>query len=231
MRTLFTAAGTVLGWIVLAPLWLAVMVVLLPIAAVFGAVEEVLAMVRREPRVRLPETGVVLIGGPEEETSREIVATAILSQCSSPVSRRVGEDGDITLTAQGAAQRRVVVRRVEELSEQDDEIGEELEVDIGPWTVNSPDGYDNGEGDVAVAMAATYLDRGLVCRVVGKRTVALLRWEGAGFEGAEVDEAGVWWRPEADGGGPFNQEWFRDLPGRPATEAERPRHLARDVTT
>jgi hypothetical protein len=192
---------------------LGAMILILPGVAVLWAVQEVLVRVRKEPRVRLPGTGVVLVGRPDAETSREIVAAAILSRCSGAVVRRVDEGGDVTLTSDAEAAPPVVIRRAEEPFE--DEV--EVEALVGPWTVSCPEGWDYGEGDVAVAMAAAYLEHGLTCRVVGKRTLALL-W---------LEEPGVWWRPDADGGGDFRQTWFRDLPGRPATDVERARHLER----
>lgn len=213
MRRMLARLGNAVLFIVLAPLMFALMILVLPGVAVIWAVEEVLVRVRREPRVRLPDIGVVLVGRPEAETSRGIVAAAILSRCSGPVVRHVGESGDVTLTSVASSELPVVVRRAEDPVEEEDE----LEVDIGPWTVNCPEGYDYGEGGAAVAMASAYLDHGLTCRVVGRRTTALLR----------LEESGVWWRPEADGAGTFAQAWFRDVPGRPATDAERARHLKR----
>lgn len=213
MKRLLEWLGDAVLFIVLAPLMLVVMILVLPGVAVIWTMEGVLARVRREPRVRLPDTGVVLVGRPETETSREIVAEAILTRCSGPVVRRVGEGGDVTLTSEVASELPVVVRHAEEPVDEEDEI----EVDIGPWMVGCPEGWDYGEGDDAVAMATAYLDRGLTCRVIGTRTVALLR----------LEESGVWWRPGVDGGGVFSQTYFGDLPGRPATDAERARHLAR----
>ncbi|WP_053918964.1 MULTISPECIES: hypothetical protein [Brachybacterium] len=213
MNRLLAGLGNVVLFIVLAPLMLGAMILLLPYAAAVWVVAEVLVRVRREPSLHLPQTGVVLVGRPDAETSREIVAAAIHSRCSAEVARHVGEDGDVTLTSDAAAELPVVVRQAEEPVDEEDEI----EVDIGPWTVGCPEGYDYGEGDAAVAMAMAYLDRGLTTRVIGQRTVALLR----------LEESGVWWRPEADGGGSFAQAGFRDLPGRAATDAERARHLTR----
>lgn len=213
MRRLLAGLGNVVLFIVLAPLMLVVLILVLTGVAVALVVQEILATVRREPRVRLPDTEVVLVGRPDAETSREIVAAAIHSRCSAEVARHVGEGGDVTLTSDASAELPVVVRHAEEPVDEEDEI----EVDIGPWTVGCPEGCDYGEGDAAVAMATAYLDRGLTCRVIGRRTVALLR----------LEEARLWWRPEADGRGTFAQAGFRDLPGRAATDAELARHLER----
>lgn len=213
MRRLLAGLGNVVLFIVLAPLMLVMLILVLPGVAVLWVVQEILATVRREPRVRLPDTGVVLVGRTDAETSRETVAATILSRCSAEVARHVGEGGDVTLTSDAAAELPVVVRHAEEPVDEEDEI----EVDIGPWTVGCPEGYDYGEGDAAVTMATAYLDRDLTTRMIGKRTVALLR----------LEESAVWWRPEADGGGPFAQAGFRDLPGRAATDVERARHLKR----
>ena len=213
MRRLLAGLGNAVLFIVLAPLLLVMLILVVAGVAVAWVVQEILATVRREPRVRLPDTGGVRVGRPDAGTSRECVAAAILSRRSAEVARHAGEGGDVTLASDAAAELPVVVRHAEEPVDEEDEI----EVDIGPWTVGCPEGYDYSEGDAAVTMATAYLDRGLTTCVIGKRTVALLR----------LEESGVWWRPEADGGGAFAQAGFRDLPGRAATDAELTRHLKR----
>lgn len=91
MRRLLAGLGNAVLFIVLAPLLLVMLILVVAGVAVAWVVQEILATVRREPRVRLPDTGVVLVGRPDAETSREFVAAAILSRCSAEVARHAGE--------------------------------------------------------------------------------------------------------------------------------------------
>ena len=122
MRRLLAGLGNAVLFIVLAPLLLVMLILVVAGAAVGWVVQEILATVRREPRVRLPDTGVVLVGRPDAETSREFVAAAILSRCSAEVARHAGEGGDVTLTSDAAAELPVVVRHAEEPVDEEDEI-------------------------------------------------------------------------------------------------------------
>lgn len=214
MRKLLGALGTAVACLVHWPLMLVLLVLVLPGIAVHRGIDEIVSRVRREPRVSPADTGIVLAGGPDAGTSRGIVTDAILVRCSGRVIRREGGGGDVVLSSEAMTDLPVVIREAEAPYEED---GTELEVDIGPWTMGCPEGVDYGEGDAAVAMDAAYLDHGLTCRVIRKRTVALLR----------LEEPGVWWRPPADGEEVFSQSYFRELPGRPATDTERARHLER----
>lgn len=211
MRAFLAQLGTILMWIVFAPVVLAVLVVALPVFAAVTAVDDLVSFVRREPRVRLPETGVELAAVGDELPTPAAVAEAITSRCTKEVRQVIRGDGAVELVSAAAMTHPVLLRFAE-----DEGCEEDVVADVGPWTVEASEGVDHGEGDAAVAMAVAYLDHGLTCRVVKDRTMGLL-W---------LADPGVWWRPTADGGWMFRQEWFRDLPGRPATATERAQHLA-----
>ena len=211
MRVFFERLGTAALWLMLGPLYLGFALLILPYIAMHLAISEAVARMRREPRPSLPNTGVSLVSEPDAQANPEMVAEAIISRCTRDVAAVAQESGVVQLTSDFAIDPPVVIRTSEEPFS-----GLEVEVDVGPWTVNSPEGMDFGEGDAAVAMAVAYLDHGLTCRKVKDRTIALL-W---------LADPGVWWRPTADGGGTFRQTWFSDLPGEPATATERAQHLA-----
>lgn len=212
VRTVLAWIGSILLWIVLAPVFLIVLAVALPLFAAYNLIDDLVSLMRREPRYRLPETGAKLLPTADGPPSLDAVAEAIRSRCSTPVERVDLAGGAVELASAAAAGRAVLLRF------SDDEVCEdEIVVEVGPWVIDSPEGMDFSEGDAAVAMAVAYLDHGVTYRAIGKRTYGLLR----------LDAPGLWWRPASEGAGTFRQTWFRDLPGRPATEAERAQHQAR----
>ena len=211
VRAFLAQLGFILMWIVLAPVVLAVLVVALPVFVAVNAVDDLVSFVRREPRVRLPETGVRLVAWGDDLPTPAAVAEAITSRCTQEVSHAIRGDGAVELVSAASMDPPVILRFSEE-----EDCEEDIVADVGPWTVETFEGMDHGEGDAAVAMAVAYLDHGFTCRVVKDRTIGLL-W---------LADPGVWWRPTADGGRTFRQTWFSDLPGRPATATERAQHLA-----
>ena len=58
MRRLLAGLGSAVLFIVLAPFLLVMLILVVAGAAVGWVVQEILSTVRREPRVRLPDTGV-----------------------------------------------------------------------------------------------------------------------------------------------------------------------------
>ncbi|WP_156954066.1 hypothetical protein [Brachybacterium phenoliresistens] len=196
----------------LGPLVLAAILVAVPFLAMERAIGLVLSRMRGEPRIALPRTGVVLTSSSSGPADLGAIAEAVIGRCARTVERSIRADGSVELTTAETAGRPVIVRFSEETLLEDD-----AEVEIGPWSVHCSEGADYGEGDAAVTMAVAYLDHGLTCRVVGRRTVGMLR----------LADPGVWWRPSLDADSAFAQTWFPELPGRPATAAERAEYLAR----
>jgi len=188
----------------------------IPITVVDGAIGDVLALLRREPRVDLPDTGVSLVPGSEDEASPVAVAEAIIARSTVDVAATTLDDGGVELSADAVTGSPVLIAFAD-----GPEGARQVVVHVGPWTVTSADGADHRQGDAAVAMAAAFLGHGLEHRRIKDVPVGLL-W---------LEDALLWWRPNADGGGPFRQTFFDELPGEPASAAEHAQRLAAEEAT
>lgn len=203
--------GDILGSAVATILGLALSIIYVPVFALLIGTDAALSIVRREPRITLPSSGVDLGAADGGQVDLNQVADAITSRCTIDVTTVRREADAIELSSDMTVGLPAAIEVIADLDGEDC-----IDVSIGGWSEHGVEGRDEGQSDAAVAMVAAYLDHGITCRVVKGHTLGFL-W---------LEDSGVWWCVRPEGESAFHQTRFRDLPGRPAIPTERAQWLA-----
>lgn len=190
--------------------------IVLPVLVVVFIVSLVLSALRGEPDVELPGAELRLFADDGEDPLDLLSESEVIRRRSGPESNVIETaEHEVLISSPATATWPIRIRMLSCPSTAPRD-GDEAEILIGPWEYTGWEFVDYGNAGEAVAAAVAYLENGIEVRVIKERAEAFLFHRPSGF----------WWKPGEKLVSALRQEWFRELPGRPATVAEEKAFIA-----